>query len=53
MHYDFVAIPDADAPKAVERRFFAQFVGTEEQPVEELLPSGEKPVRRRTADSSN
>ena len=27
-----------------ERRFFAQFVGTEEQPVEELLPAGEKPV---------
>ena len=27
-----------------ERRFFAQFVGTEEPPVEELLPSGEKPI---------
>jgi uncharacterized damage-inducible protein DinB len=27
-----------------ERRFFAQFVGTEEPPVEELLPTGEKPV---------
>ena len=27
-----------------ERRFFAQFVGTEEPPVEELLPSGGKPV---------
>src|ERR1700685_2048635 len=27
-----------------ERRFFAQFVGTEEPPVEELLPSGEKPT---------
>jgi hypothetical protein len=27
-----------------ERRFFAQFVGTEEPPVEELLPSGEKAV---------
>ena len=27
-----------------ERRFFAQFVGTEEPPVEELLPPGEKPV---------
>lgn len=26
-----------------ERRFFAQFVGTEEPPVEELLPSGEAP----------
>ena len=27
-----------------ERRFFAQFVGTEEPPVEELLPPGEKPI---------
>src|SRR5207244_1064749 len=27
-----------------ERRFFAQFVGTEEPPAEELLPPGEKPV---------
>src|SRR5438128_6287724 len=27
-----------------ERRFFAQFVGTEEPPVEELLPPGERPV---------
>ena len=27
-----------------ERRFFAQFVGTDEPPVEELLPVGEKPV---------
>src|SRR6516162_5343017 len=27
-----------------ERRFFAQFVGTEEPPVEEVLPPGEKPV---------
>ena len=27
-----------------ERRFFAQFVGTEEPPVEELIPVGEKPV---------
>jgi uncharacterized damage-inducible protein DinB len=27
-----------------ERRFFAQFVGTEELPVEELLPAGEKPT---------
>jgi uncharacterized damage-inducible protein DinB len=26
-----------------ERRFFAQFVGTAEPPVEELLPAGEKP----------
>ena len=95
MHYDFIAIPDADVPQAVdptfqhvlatyasetnktvsvwravpddlldykphektnpirtilvhqllsERRFFAQFVGTEEPPVEELLPHGKKPV---------
>src|SRR6516162_6207515 len=27
-----------------ERRFFAMFVGTEEPPVEELLPPGEKPT---------
>lgn len=27
-----------------ERRFFAQFVGTEEPPVEELLPPGDRPV---------
>jgi uncharacterized damage-inducible protein DinB len=27
-----------------ERRFFAQFVGTEEPPVEALLPSGDRPV---------
>src|SRR3954467_12831871 len=27
-----------------ERRYFAQFVGTEEPPVEELLPAGEKPT---------
>jgi len=27
-----------------ERRFFGQFVGTQEPPVEELLPSGEKPT---------
>lgn len=27
-----------------ERRFFAQFVGTEEPAVDELLPSGDKPV---------
>jgi uncharacterized damage-inducible protein DinB len=26
-----------------ERRFFGQFVGTEEPPVEELLPAGERP----------
>src|SRR5205823_13407121 len=95
MHYDFIAIPDADVPQAVdpafqhvvqtyaseanktvgvwravpddlldfkphektnpirtilvhqllsERRFFAQFVGTQEPPVEQLLPAGEKPV---------
>lgn len=95
MHYDFIAIPDADIPQAVEpvfqhvvttyasetnktvsvwravpdalldfkphektnpirtilvhqllseRRFFAQFVGTQEPPVEELLPAGERPV---------
>src|SRR5246127_2087077 len=94
MNYDFIAIPDADVPRAVEptfqhvvqtyasetnktvsmwravpenlldfkphektnpirtvmvhqllseRRFFAQFVGTEEPPVEELLPPGDKP----------
>src|SRR3982074_2300969 len=95
MHYDFIAIPDADVPQAVEpvfqhvvtpyaseanktvstwravpdefldfkphektnpirtilvhqllseRRFFGQFVGTEEPRVEELLPTGEKPT---------
>jgi hypothetical protein len=27
-----------------ERRFFAQFVGTEEPPVEALLPPGEAPA---------
>src|SRR5471032_1058927 len=94
MQYDFIAIRDAEIPKAVEpvfqhvvttyaseanktvsmwravpddlldfkphektnpirtilvhqllseRRFFAQFVATEEPPVEELLPPGEKP----------
>lgn len=94
MHYDWMAIPDAEVPKAVdptwqhvvttyadetnktvsmwraipddkldfkphekvnsirtilvhqllsERRFFGQFVGTIEPPVEELLPAGEKP----------
>src|SRR4051794_15132610 len=26
-----------------ERRFFAQFVGTDEPPVEDLLPAGERP----------
>jgi uncharacterized damage-inducible protein DinB len=95
MHYDFVAIPDADVPRAAEpifqhlldtyasetnktvslwravpddcldfrphektnpirtifvhqilseRRFFAQFVGTEESAVEALLPPGERPA---------
>ena len=95
MHYDFIAIADADVPQAVEpifqhviqtyaseanktvgvwravpdhlldfkphektnpirtilvhqllseRRFFAQFVGTEEPTVEDLLPSDAKPV---------
>jgi uncharacterized damage-inducible protein DinB len=95
MHYDFIAIPDADVPRAAEpvfqhvvttyaseanktvsvwravpgglldfrphakanpvrailahqllseRRFFDQFVGTEEPPVEELLPAGEQPA---------
>src|SRR3954468_5889475 len=93
MHYDFIAIPDAEVPRTAEpvfqhllttyaseanktasvwravpddrldfkphekantirtilvhqllseRRFFAQFVGTDEPPVEELLPAGEK-----------
>ena len=27
-----------------ERRFFAQFVGTQEPPVDQLLPAGEKPA---------
>jgi uncharacterized damage-inducible protein DinB len=95
MQYDFIAIPDADVPQAIEptfqhvllayasetnktvsawravpddlldfkphektnlirtimvhqllseRRFFAQFVGTDEPPVEDLLPAGEKPT---------
>jgi uncharacterized damage-inducible protein DinB len=95
MHYDFVAIPDAEVPAAVEpafahavvtyasetnktasvwravpehlldfkphpktnsirtilvhqllseRRFFAQFVGTAEPPVEEVLPPGDQPT---------
>jgi uncharacterized damage-inducible protein DinB len=94
MHYDFIAIPTTDVPRAVdptfqhllqtyssesnktvsvwravpdellefqphektnsirtifvhqllsERRFFAQFVGTDEPPVEELLPPVDKP----------
>lgn len=101
MHYDFIAIPDADVPKAVdatlqhvlqtyaseanktvgvwravpdhlidfkphektnsirtilvhqllsERRFFAQFVGTEEPPVEEFLPAGETPAVQEYID---
>src|SRR5262245_63663286 len=95
MHYEYVAIPDADVPAAAEpvfqhlvvtyasetnkttsvwravpdrlldfrphervntirtilvhqllseRRFFAQFVGTAEPPVEELLPTGDGPT---------
>jgi uncharacterized damage-inducible protein DinB len=95
MHYEYIAIPDAEVPRAIEpifqhivstyasetnktisvwravaedvldfkphektntirtimvhqllseRRFFAQFVGTEEPAVEELLPAGAKPV---------
>ena len=33
-----------------ERRFFAQFVGTEEPPVEGLLPSGERPTLQAYLD---
>jgi uncharacterized damage-inducible protein DinB len=33
-----------------ERRFFAQFVGTQEPPVEELLPPGEHPPVRAYLD---
>jgi uncharacterized damage-inducible protein DinB len=33
-----------------ERRFFAQFVGTEEPPVEELLPASEKPAVQEYLD---
>jgi uncharacterized damage-inducible protein DinB len=33
-----------------ERRFFAQFVGTEEPAVEELLPSGERPPAQAYLD---
>src|SRR5438270_32119 len=101
MIYEYVAIPDAEVPKAVEplfqhvvtthasevnktvsvwravpddlldfrphdktntirtifvhqllseRRFFAQFAGLEEPPVEELLPAGEKPPVRAYID---
>jgi uncharacterized damage-inducible protein DinB len=33
-----------------ERRFFGQFVGTDEPPVEELLPAGEKPSVQKYLD---
>jgi uncharacterized damage-inducible protein DinB len=33
-----------------ERRFFAQFVGTEEPPVEDLLPSADSPVAQAYID---
>src|SRR5947209_18047428 len=33
-----------------ERRFFSQFLGTEEPPIEELLPAGETPVVRPYID---
>jgi hypothetical protein len=33
-----------------ERRFFAQFVGTEGPPVEGLLPPGEKPAVRASIE---
>src|SRR4029077_5494799 len=33
-----------------QRRFFAQLVGPEEPPVEELLPPGEKPVAQAYID---
>ncbi len=103
MHYDHIAVPDADVPQAVdpifqhvlatyaseanktasiwraitddildftphektnsirtilvhqllsERRFFAQFVGTEEPAVEDLLPLGEKPVVQAYLDKN-
>jgi uncharacterized damage-inducible protein DinB len=95
MHYDFIAIPDEEVPRAVEpqwqhvidtyvsecnktasmwravpdvclefrphdktntirailvhqllseRRFFAEFVGTQEPPTEQLLPRGDRPL---------
>ena len=101
MQYDFIAIPDSDAPRAAERifqhvvttytseanktvslwravpdsllgfkphertnsirtilvhqllserRFFAQFIGTDEPPVEQLLLSGEKPPAQHYID---
>src|SRR5215470_13566722 len=101
MHYDFIAVPDADVPQAVEpvfqhvlqtyaseanktasvwravpdglldfkphekvntirtilvhqllseRRFFAQFVGTEEPPVTDLLPPGDRPTVQEYLD---
>lgn len=104
MHYDFIAIPDADVPQAVdpmfqhvlqtyaseanktvgvwravpdhlidfkphdktnsirtilvhqllsERRFFAQFIGTDEPAVEELLPADETPVVQATSTNSS
>jgi uncharacterized damage-inducible protein DinB len=34
-----------------ERRFFAQFVGTEEPPAEELLPSGDQPPAQAYLDN--
>src|SRR4051794_24883037 len=34
-----------------ERRFFAQFVGTEEPPVDRLLPDGDSPAAREYVDS--
>src|SRR5246127_2663748 len=34
-----------------ERRFFAQFVGTEEPPVEEILPAGAQPVVQAYIDN--
>src|SRR5262249_41009774 len=33
-----------------ERRFFAQFVGTDEPPAEELLPPGDKPATQAYID---
>jgi uncharacterized damage-inducible protein DinB len=33
-----------------ERRFFAQFVGSDEPPVDELLPAGERPVVQEYID---
>ena len=36
-----------------ERRFFAQFVGTKEPPVEELLPPGDQPPCKPTWTSTS